>query len=676
MNWPRFSTRPATRRRPSWRPSFEIVERRQLLSAISTEYAVTAHETDAYGNSVQKDLGAATSGEVNVPGVPGALMETFQGGAIYWSAGTGAHVVYGGIDGKYNSLGGAAGYGLPTTDEAWVSGMSGVRVTDFQKGDLYWSSATGAHAVYGLIGGEYQATAYETDAYGRVVRQILGAPTSDEMNVPGVSGARMNTFQGGTIYWSSSTGAHGVYGAIGAEYAALAHETDAGGRDAQLVVGLPTSDEMNVPGISGARMNTFQGGAIYWSSSTGAHAVYGLIWGEYQATGNEHDFYGNVVQHLIGLPTSDEANVPGQQGGRVSDFQGGEIFWSPATGAHVLYGGINAKFNSLGGASYFGLPTTDETATPDGAGRYNHFQTIGPAGGAVAAIDWTPATGAHAVTGAIAAEFAKSGWEALGEAITDEIDIANFTYFGAYNQFERVIPLPSPLPPYIDRFAIDYTQATGAYIDHGTEYSDISQGNAGTCWIDASIAALENSGVDLSQRIHYDGNNTYTVDLYNFNDPQNRPSGGMRTDTQTVFFDGAAYGADLHFNPNEPSQSWALIMQRAVIQAVEEWDPSQSIQKPHSGSATDALAILTGQSSQWVGIGASGIQQTISSALASGEAVTLATNYTGTKTLVAGHYYAVLSTNSQNVTLYNPWGSTTTVSWAVVEQDGAGFAIS
>ena len=60
----------------------------------------------------------------------------------------------------------------------------------------------------------------------------------------------MNTFQGGAIYWSPTTGAHVVYGAIGAEYAALAHETDAYGRDVKLVLGLPTSDEMNVPGVS------------------------------------------------------------------------------------------------------------------------------------------------------------------------------------------------------------------------------------------------------------------------------------------------------------------------------------------------------------------------------------------------------------------------------------------
>ncbi|HKM52135.1 MAG TPA: hypothetical protein VJY33_01930 [Isosphaeraceae bacterium] len=33
MNWPRLNTRPATRRRRSWRPSLEEVEARQMLSA-------------------------------------------------------------------------------------------------------------------------------------------------------------------------------------------------------------------------------------------------------------------------------------------------------------------------------------------------------------------------------------------------------------------------------------------------------------------------------------------------------------------------------------------------------------------------------------------------------------------------------------------------------------------
>lgn len=575
---------------------------------------------------------------------------------------------------KYQALGGPGGFlGKATTPEQNTP-YGGGRYQLYQHGAIYWSSKTGAHDFYGGVESEYFTTALEHDAYGTNVQQILGLPTADEGNVSGVAGARTTPFQGGAIYWSKGTGAHVVYGAIWGDYKALAKEHDAGGRVAQLVVGLPTSDEMDVSWVSGARMNTFQGGNIYWSPGTGAHVVYGAIGGEYQATAGEVDFYGNNVQPLIGLPTSDEAAVPGQPGGRVSTFQNGAIYWSPATGAHVIYGAIYGKFSSLGGPSWFGLPTTDETTTPDGTGRYNHFETVGPSGGALAAIDWTPATGAREVHGAIATEFASQGWEAgLGEAITDEIDIASFTYFGAYNRFQQSIPFL--FGPIQIRTAIDYTPGGGASVVHAPQYGDIAQGDHGTCWIDASIAELEDRGVDLSQLITYQGSNWYTVNLYNFNDSNNRQGGGMHADTQWVYFDGSTYGADLHWNSSDPAQSWALIMQRAVIQAVAEWDPSQSIQNPHGGSATDALPILTGRTSQWAGVNDSNVQQTIANALAAGQAVDLCTIGSGTQTLVANHCYAVLSTDGQGVTLYNPWGSSLTVSWSVVQQDGDAFAI-
>src|SRR5262249_40368094 len=146
---------------------------------------------------------------------------------------------YGPILTKYNNLGWAAAGSLPTDDEQWLANgqlFSGIRVQHFQNnGSIMWSQATGAHAVYGLILSEYKATFTETDYYGTKVMQILGAPTSDEMDVPGVPGARMNTFQGGTIYWSQATRAHVVYGAIGALYQSMGGPTS--------YLGLPTSDE-------------------------------------------------------------------------------------------------------------------------------------------------------------------------------------------------------------------------------------------------------------------------------------------------------------------------------------------------------------------------------------------------------------------------------------------------
>jgi uncharacterized protein with LGFP repeats len=338
-----------------------------LYGAIGVEYAHTAFERGGNGEIVQSILGAPTSDERNVPGVPGARVETFQGGAIYWSPATGAHVVYGAIGARYESIGGPIAYGLPISDEANESFVAGGRVSFFQGGRaIYWSQSTGAHLVYGAIEAEYLATANERGGNGEIVKSILGAPTSDEMNVPGVAGARMNTFQGGAIYWSPATGAHVVYGAIGARYAAI------GG---PAVYGLPVSDEANASFVSGERVSFFQGGrAIYWSASTGAHLVYGAIGEKYLAIAGERDYYGQNVKTILGAPTSDEMNVPGVPGARMNTFQGGVIYWSPSTGAHVVYGGILTKYESIGGpASFLGLPTSDELQYGR-HGRISYFQ--------------------------------------------------------------------------------------------------------------------------------------------------------------------------------------------------------------------------------------------------------------------------------------------------------------
>ncbi|MFC7755364.1 LGFP repeat-containing protein [Tsukamurella soli] len=102
------------------------------------------------------------------------------------------------------------------------------------------------------------------------------------------------------------------------------------------------------------------------------------------------------------------------------------MFFSPKTGAHAVGGAIAGEYERVGGpASVLGLPTSDETATPDHKGRYQQFQ-----GGT---MYWTPATGAHYVGGAILAKYASAGYERgrLGYPLTSETKLAS----GAFNQF-------------------------------------------------------------------------------------------------------------------------------------------------------------------------------------------------------------------------------------------------
>jgi len=202
------------------------------------------------------------------------------------------------------------------------------------------ATAASAIAPYGGIGAEWLA---KGGAAG-----FLGAAQDNEYNVAGVSGARMEDFQGGQIYWSGPTGAHEVHGDI-----AIKYRTGAGG---PTTYGLPLTDEVTTPDGVG-RFNHFQGGSIYWTPSTGAHTVYGAIKGEWAATGWELG--------VLGYPTSDENNALAP--GRYNDFQHGVIYWSPTTGAHEVHGAILGAWAGLGyERSGLGFPTTDVVYIPNG----------------------------------------------------------------------------------------------------------------------------------------------------------------------------------------------------------------------------------------------------------------------------------------------------------------------
>jgi LGFP repeat len=154
----------------------------------------------------------------------------------------------------------------------------------------------------------------------------------------------------------------------------------------------------------------FQGGSIYWHAYTGAHEVHGLIRHKWANLGWEKSF--------LGYPTSDETVGRDNDGaGRFSHFQGGSIYWHPTVGTFEVHGAIRQKYLELGAeASFLGYPTTDELGTPDGVGRFNHFQA--------GSIYWTPSTWAHEVHGLIRGYWADHGWErnaALGYPITDEL---------------------------------------------------------------------------------------------------------------------------------------------------------------------------------------------------------------------------------------------------------------
>jgi hypothetical protein len=206
---------------------------------------------------------------------------------------------------------------------------------------------------------------------------------------------------------------------------------------------------------------------------------------------------------------------------------------------------------------------------------------------------------------------------------------------------------------------------------NGALYTDIKQGEADTCWIDASLATLAHKGRDFSKRIQYERDHWYTVSLFNRNDPKNGISGGYHAEKIKVFFDGTRTKVDPHFDPKQPGESWMIIMQRAILQAVNKWDRTQTIKAPHAGNSGDALAILTGNWPQVIDITKDAKYKQKVLQGASSSAMIFATGQT--KKLVKDHAYAVLKITPQEVILYNPWGSELKVSWHTIREEGNWF---
>src|SRR5215213_2266101 len=114
--------------------------------------------------------------------------------------------------------------------------------------------------------------------------------------------------------------------------------------------------------------------------------------------------------------------------GRARDYEHGSIYFTPQTGAQEVHGYIRVKWAQRGGhRGFLGYPKTDEFGTPDGRGRFNHFE-----GGS---IYWTPQTAAHEVHGQILALWANMGFERskLGYPTSDEMNMPG----GRKSRFEH-----------------------------------------------------------------------------------------------------------------------------------------------------------------------------------------------------------------------------------------------
>ncbi|MGY1715133.1 reprolysin-like metallopeptidase [Geodermatophilus sp. SYSU D01106] len=316
-------------------------------------------------------------------------LQGFEGGGVYTTPATGTRILTGEVYGRWAAQGWENGpLGYPTTDVTVLS-RDGGRFAHFQGGSIYWSAGTGARILSGPVRDRWAAQGWENGP--------LGYPTTD-VTVLSRDGGRLAHFQGGSIYWSAGTGARILTGEVYGRWAAQGWENGP--------LGYPTTD-VTVLSRDGGRFAHFQGGSIYWSAGTGARILSGPVRDRWAAQGWENG--------PLGYPTTDVTALS-RDGGRLAHFQGGSIYWSAGTGARILTGEVYGRWAAQGwewgGLAY---PSTDVICGLRDGGCFAHFQ-----GGS---IYWSPATGARLLTPRIRDAWAAGGWErgALGYPVTDAV---------------------------------------------------------------------------------------------------------------------------------------------------------------------------------------------------------------------------------------------------------------
>lgn len=170
------------------------------------------------------------------------------------------------------------------------------------------------------------------------------------------NGGRFRPFQNGGIYWTSTTGAHELHGLIYAKYQAL------GGPGG--VQGYPLSDVHS--GYAGAVYASFQHGQIILPPNSGtAYEIHGLIYTAYNNLPNQSP--------ILGQPLSDVHS--GYLGATYIAFQRGQIILPPGSSkAFVIYGKLYDAYNALGNPSpILGQPTTSVEAAAGGGAKI-HFE--------------------------------------------------------------------------------------------------------------------------------------------------------------------------------------------------------------------------------------------------------------------------------------------------------------
>jgi uncharacterized protein with LGFP repeats len=328
----------------------------------SPESDANAAITAAWEGGGDKSKLGAKRGDIYPVGE--GFAQDFAGGKVFFTPATGAKAMYGVLLEKYESLGGPAGsdLGFPIIDEAPGLARPDSRVSIFSASDkpvMFWTPDHGAYVVRGAINAAWDKLGSSGG--------VLGFPVGDETYNGEIAS---QPFSGGQVSWNRLTK---VFTTVPPELAeqltSLQIPVDptasinmawraAGGEAGPL--GVKQGEQYPIGG-DGLAQN-FAGGKVYFSPATGANAVEGDILTKYESL-------GGPVGSDLGFPIANEANGGIAPASRISSFSATDepvIFWTPEHGAFVVRGVMKTAWSKLGGPTgELGAPVGDQALDGD-----------------------------------------------------------------------------------------------------------------------------------------------------------------------------------------------------------------------------------------------------------------------------------------------------------------------
>ncbi|WP_327350599.1 scabin-related ADP-ribosyltransferase [Streptomyces sp. NBC_01304] len=186
----------------------------------------------------------------------------------------------------------------------------------------------------------------------------FGCPTTPVR--PKANDGAYQGFETAMIYATKAGGAHAVTQPFLHAYSRVKYQSG--------VLGYPVSDLVNTPN---GRRQDFQGGGLVYDKKTKKVTVerkchvtpYGSFAVKWQQFGG--------MAGKLGCATASQGRAPA--GGQVQYFQGGVMFWSKVTGAHVVSGPFQGAYAKLHyDQGRLGYPSSDERS--DSRSSWQHFQ--------------------------------------------------------------------------------------------------------------------------------------------------------------------------------------------------------------------------------------------------------------------------------------------------------------